>query len=322
MTNYLWCFLLAANIFLGSSLARCQDPNQLHRVDPKSPEGLRHLFAYDAQAIPLLSAHRGGAMPGYPENCIATFAHTLRHAFSILEIDLRQTEDGRIVLHHDASLERTTTGSGPVGARTLRELKQLRLKDSEGRITEHRIPTLDETLQWARGKTIVVLDKKDVPVEICVKKIEEHRAEGYAMIMAYSFQDVRRCHQLNRDIMMEVMIGDRDRFRGFINTGVPWKRVVAFVGHAAPEDKGLIDMIHAQGALCMAGTSRNLDRRLRAAADSQLEGLQAEYQARLALGIDIVETDLPISVANLLFREAEVTGAKSKYFHDPADGLR
>ena len=61
-------------------------------------------------------------MTGYPENCIATFEHTLQHTFSILEIDLQFTKDGQIVLHHDPTLDRTTTGTGPVADHTLKEL--------------------------------------------------------------------------------------------------------------------------------------------------------------------------------------------------------
>ena len=134
-------------------------------------------------------------------------------------------------------------------------------------MTEYRIPTLDEALQWARGKTIVILDKKTVPVEVCVKKIQEHHAQAYAMVMAYSFDDIQTCHKLDPDIMMEVMIGNQQRLRGFEAADVPWNRIVAFVGHTPPEDKELLEQIHAQGACCMAGTSRNLDRQLRVASD-------------------------------------------------------
>jgi len=267
--------------------------------------------------MPLVGAHRGGAMPGYPENCIATFEHTLRRAFSMLEIDLQYTKDGQIVLHHDPTLERTTNGTGRVVDHTLAELKNLRLKDKAGKITEQQMPTLDEVLEWARDKTIVILDKKKVPVEACVKKIEAHRAEAYAMVMAYSFQDIRRCHELNQDIMMEVMIGDRERFRGFEETGVPWSRIVAFVGHTPPEDKELIDMIHAKGTCCMAGTSRNLDRRLREASDSDLTALENEYCALLEFGVDLIETDLPIQVGNLLYARPAIPESKSRWFQMP-----
>ena len=231
-----------------------------------------------------------------------------------MEIDLRYSKDGRIVLNHDATLDRTTTGTGPVADRTLQELKSLRLKDSEGNVTEHRMSTLDEALEWARGKTILILDKKELPVEVCVRKIEEHRAEAYAMVMAYSFQEVAACHNLNKNIMMEVMIGDRKRFREFDETGVPWSRVIAFVGHTPPENKELLNMIHAKGACCMAGTSRNLDRTLRNISEADLASLERQYRARLEFGIDLIETDLPIQVGRLLYAEPAIPASKAQYF--------
>ena len=295
----------------------CQEQTLLHRIDAQTPIGLRELFHYDGGAMPLLSAHRGGALPGYPENCIATFEHTLRHTFSILEIDLQYTKDGQIVLHHDPALDRTTTGTGPVADRTLKELKPLRLKDKDGNVTDFRMPTLDEALEWARGKTIVILDKKNVPVPVCVQKIQEHRAQAYAMVMAYSFEDIQTCHNLDPDIMMEVMIGNHQRFRGFDETGVPWNRVVAFVGHDPPEDEQLVQQIHAKGACCMAGTSRNLDRRLRIARDEDFDALEREYRSRLDFGIDLIETDLPVQVGSLLYDPPDIPASKSGFFFPP-----
>ena len=297
----------------------CQDQTQLHRIDAQTANGLRDLFQYDGCAMPLLSAHRGGASTRYPENCIATFEHTLRHTFSIMEIDLQYTKDGHIVLLHDSTLDRTTTGTGPVADRTLEELRQLRLKDKDGNVTEYRMPTLDEALPWARGKTIVILDKKKVPVEVCVKKIQEHHAQAYAMVMAYSFDDIQTCHKLDPDVMMEVMIGNPQRLRGFDAAGVPWNRVVVFVGHAPPEDKELLDHIHTQGACCMAGTSRNLDRQLRVTSDEDRDDLQRDYQARLDFGVDLIETDLPIQVGALRHDPPKIPASKSRFFHLPTD---
>lgn len=307
---------------LAASRVPCQEEPPCHRIDARSPEGLRQLFRYDGQPMPLVSAHRGGALPGYPENCIATFEHTLQHTFSILEIDLQYTKDGKIVLHHDPTLERTTTGSGPVVEKTLEELKQLRLKDRDGQVTQYRMPTLDEALQWARGRTIVILDKKQVPVEVCVNKIQQHQAQAYAMIMAYSFDDIRTCHKRDGSIMMEIMIGNKQRLRGFDSTGVPWDRVVAFVGHTPPEDKPLLVQIHSKGTCCMAGTSRNLDRQLRVARAQDQDRLRRSYQQRLDLGVDLIETDLPVGVGGLLFSEPHIPDSKSRFFHLPPNSTR
>lgn len=62
----------------------------------------------------------------------------------MLEIDVWPTKDGELVLMHDATIDRTTTGSGKVSDLTYAELQQYYLKDANGKATNHRIPTLRE----------------------------------------------------------------------------------------------------------------------------------------------------------------------------------
>lgn len=286
---------------------------KLHVIHADSPKALREIFSYSKGSLPFVSAHRGGSVIGYPENCIATFEHTLEQTYSILEIDLRLTKDDRIVLHHDATLERTTNGIGPVQDYALAELKRLRLKDNAGTLTTFQMPSLDETIEWARGKTILILDKKDVPLETCIRKIKEHMAQSHVMIMAYSIDDIKTCDELDPDIMMEVFLGNRERFEQFDQSGVPWDRIVPFISHQPLEDLDLIKMIHSKGSSCIAGTSRYLDRELRDAEEPPRE-LRASYRNLLSQGIDIIETDLPIQVSQLIHRDASVSGDKAKYF--------
>jgi glycerophosphoryl diester phosphodiesterase len=290
---------------------------RLHAIDPQTPQGLQQLFQYTGESLPLVSAHRGGALPGFPENCLATFENTLRQTFAVLEVDPRYTKDGQIVLHHDETLDRTTTGSGRVKEHTLAELKTLRLKDAQGTATEFPIPTLDEALEWARGKTVLILDQKDVPVAARVKKIEEHRAEAYAMLIVYGFDGVRECYGLNENIMMEVMITNRRQFEEFEKTGVPWSNVVAFVGHTPPRDLELLQMIHAKGACCIAGTSRNLDRELAAQREPPAADLKQRYRNLLHSGVDLMEADLAGAVGQLLYDDAVVPASKARFFHRP-----
>ncbi len=309
------CFVASSfNVF-------AEPPSTLYRIDAKSPEGLRQLFQRGGGPLPIVSAHRGGGeMPGYPENCLETFEHTLRHAYAMLEIDLQETADGALVLHHDATLDRTTTGNGPVSDQTLAELKQLFLKDVDGNVTSYRMPTLEETLQWARGKTILIFDKKKVSVERCVQEIQRHQAQSYAMVMAYSIDEIKQCHRLDSDIMMEVMIGNDKRFDQFQQSGVPFDRVVAFVGHQPPTDQALIERLHGERVCCIAGTSRNLDKPLKdlsnqddPSAKKKTE-LQSKYQERLDFGVDLIETDLPVEVSTLLGLTDQVPDAKRRFF--------
>lgn len=274
--------------------AGMEQSRKIITINPKTPEGLQKLFKYTGKSLRLVSAHRGGVRKGFPENCIATFENTLRHTAAIMEIDPRYTKDGAIVLHHDRTLERTTNGKGVVSEFTLGELKKLKLKDAYGNLTEHSMPTLDEALEWSRGKTILVLDDKGVSMKERVRKIEMHNAEAYAMVMAYNYKDAKLCYKLNKRIMMEVFIKNRKEFEVFDKTGVPWSNVVVFVGHSVPEDSELCGMIHAKGALCMASTSRDIERKFINKEITSLKSLKKDYRALSGQGVDIIETDIPI----------------------------
>jgi len=310
--------LIVPNSALSKDMAHSSSPSsRLHAIKPLNPQSLRELFRYTGEPLYFVSAHRGGPQEKFPENCIATFENTLQHTFAIMEIDPRYTKDGAIVVHHDTTLDRTTTGKGHVAELTLQELKELRLKDTEGLVTEFQIPTLDDVLQWARGKTILVLDQKDVPVEARVRKIEEHRAEAYAMLIVYSFKDAQKCYKLNKNIMMEVMIPNSEKFYEFDETGIPWSNIIAFVGHTPPGDKELLKMIHAKGSCCMVGTSRNLDREFIVNRSSGTAPVEQHYSALLQWGADVIETDLPREVGKLLYSESAIPASKSQFFQRP-----
>jgi glycerophosphoryl diester phosphodiesterase len=288
---------------------------QSHYLAPKTAQELQELLSHTGEPLPLVSAHRGGGeQKGFPENCIATFEQTLRHTFAMLEIDPRYTKDGAIVVHHDATLDRTTTGSGKVAEKTLAELRELKLKDSTGAVTGFTIPTLDEVLEWARGKAILVLDQKDVPVAARVRKIEEHQAEAYAMLIVGSFKNAEECHKLNPNIMMEVMIPSREKAAEFDKLGIPWRNVVAFVGHVPPEDRGLYEMIHAKGASCMIGTSRNLDKKLINGEVADIKTLEPGYRDFIKRGADIIETDIPVPLGPMLYGGAKPPTGKERWF--------
>jgi len=306
--TFLVITLLLAACFCTVALAQNSDTgvkqsSELHTIDPKTPQGLQQLLKYSGDPPRLVSAHRGGPKKGFPENCIATFENTLQYTCSMMEVDLRYTKDGHIVLHHDAALDRTTNGKGLVSDFTLHELKQLRLKDPEGTLTEYLIPTLDEALRWARGKTILVLDSKKVPLQARVRKVEEHDAEAYVIFIISSLEDAKLCYAMNKHIMMELMMPKREKFEAFERTGVPWGNIVAFVGHSSPQDPELYKMIHAKGSCCMAGTSRNIDRQFINRKVPSITALREEYHAVLDKGIDIIETDLPREVGQLLYAE-------------------
>jgi glycerophosphoryl diester phosphodiesterase len=73
---------------------------------------------------PLVFAHRGGCALG-PENTLAAFDRGLEAGADGLELDIHLSADGVAVVHHDATLDRTTSASGPIASRTAAELARI-----------------------------------------------------------------------------------------------------------------------------------------------------------------------------------------------------
>ncbi len=90
-------------------------------------------------------AHRGASAKA-PENTLAAFrlAHDL--GADGVELDVQLTADGRVVVIHDETLDRTTTGRGPVGARTLREIKAFDASNDRLGYQGETVPTLEQVL--------------------------------------------------------------------------------------------------------------------------------------------------------------------------------
>ncbi len=315
MVRLLWIVLFTIHLLFCSAFGyKLNAQSKSYYIDAGTVKGLHDLFRFKNGGINFLSSHRGGPDFSFAENSIETFNNTLQHTYSIIECDPRYTKDSVIVLHHDPTLDRTTTGHGKVSDFTLEELKKLHLKDVNGNVTTAKIPTLDEALEWARGKTIVVLDKKDVPIEKRVQKIMEHNAEAWAMVMAYNYKEAKKCYELNSKILMEIFINSPEKITEFEKSGVPWENVVVFVGHSEPKDPELFQLIHEKGALCIQGTSRNLDRIYSKEEVSKIEDLKNEYIKLFQNGVDIIETDIPVPLSRILPEIPKAESSKTNYF--------
>ena len=293
-----------------------EDKAKLHRFNIHTPQQMKDFFHYTADRIPFASSHRGAPTLGYPENCIATFAKTLEHTWSIMEIDPHYTKDSIIILMHDPTLDRTSTGHGKISDHTFAEIQQLNLKDDRGKETKYKIPTLDEAIEWAKNKTVLILDQKDVPAETRAKIIMKHHAQASTMVMCYNYEDAKKCYALDKNIMMEVFIPDRKSADEFEATGVPWSNVVAFVTHTQPKDTDIFNYLHKKGVLCIRGSSRTIDRQYTNNKISKLE-LEKGYKQIIEAGADIVEADLGLQAGKTLEQLKPKSSSKQKYFIGP-----
>ena len=104
---------------------------------------------------PLIIAHRG-LTSAAPENTVAAFRAAVEAGADGVELDVRLSRDGEVVVLHDHGLERTTNGSGPAVRRSLAELKQLDVQGLAG----ERIPTLGEVFDALPATFLTIVELK------------------------------------------------------------------------------------------------------------------------------------------------------------------
>lgn len=121
-------------------------------------------------------AHRGLHGEGAIENSMTAFKNAVSEGYGI-ELDIRLSKDGRLVVFHDSTLDRVTKESGSVIERSAEELRQIKLLD-----TDDTIPTFDEVLALVSGKVPLLVEIKEdvggVPVaEAAVKALSKYEGD-------------------------------------------------------------------------------------------------------------------------------------------------
>lgn len=122
----------------------------------------------------MIFAHRGN-WRGAPENSLQAYKQCIDGGIDGVEIDVHMTKDSAIVMMHDDTVDRTTTGTGLVSDYTLEEIKKLNLKSPIGVITRQKVPTLDEVLELCKGKVYIQIDKWQPCKEKVLEIIHKHK---------------------------------------------------------------------------------------------------------------------------------------------------
>lgn len=142
-------FLLIAFILLFCFI----DATAQTRVD-----SLRQHLLAPGDGTVLVAAHRGD-WRNAPENSLEAVELSIRMGVDIVEVDVRRTLDGVLVLMHNPSIKATTTGRGLVSLSTYRRLQRKTLRSGCRLKTAAKIPTLEEVLVASKGRVLLNLDK-------------------------------------------------------------------------------------------------------------------------------------------------------------------
>jgi glycerophosphodiester phosphodiesterase family protein len=176
-------------------------------------------FRESASKSVLVVSHRAD-WRNAPENSLQAIRNCIDMGVDMVEIDLKKTKDGHLILMHDRTIDRTTTGKGKPEDYTLAELRQFRMRNGAGHKTAHQIPTFEEVMILCKGKIMVNVDKgydyfkdtysileKTGTIDQCVMKAglpyERVKAENGDVLDKMIFMPVVNLHEENAETIID-----------------------------------------------------------------------------------------------------------------------
>jgi glycerophosphoryl diester phosphodiesterase len=127
-------------------------------------------------------SHRGEHLQR-PENTIPAFQEAIRVGADFIEVDVQTTSDGKLVLSHDATVDRCTNGQGKVSEMTFDQIEALDAGIKKGaEFTGTKVPTFDQALDLARGKIGIYVDVKNASAQDLVTHIDGHGMTDHVVI--------------------------------------------------------------------------------------------------------------------------------------------
>lgn len=218
------------------TLAACETVSAPDGFRDHTPKDIGAYFdCLRERSLTMISAHRGGDAPF--ENAIPTFERTVSGAPGpvSLEIDVRRTKDGVLVLMHDATVNRTTNGTGEVSSLTAAQFGALKLKDESGKATGVRPPTLRDALAWAKNRAILELDvKRGTPFDAVVAEVRAQHAEQRVIIIVYNTEDAIAVQRLAPELMISAPAESVPQLEALSSIRFDTSRIVAWTGTTEP----------------------------------------------------------------------------------------
>jgi glycerophosphoryl diester phosphodiesterase len=202
--------------------------------------------------VPAIVAHRG-ASSTYPENTLPAFEAAIELGAPFVEFDVRLSSDGVPVVIHDATLERTTVGTGPVHERSVAEL---------GRLS---VPALAEVLELASGRCGVLVEIK-IPtgagsdgaptVDAVVAELERTAFDGPVIVISFDPRSIDVARGSGLDVSTGFLFGEHVAFREALAHAIAHGHGVVLPGSRALDaaEPDAIDRTHAAGIRAITWT--------------------------------------------------------------------
>jgi glycerophosphoryl diester phosphodiesterase len=243
--------------------------------------------------LAVVAAHRGQPDQRAAENAMSSFRASLNAGVPFLEIDVATTRDGVLTLMHDDTLERTTTGSGRVDARTWAEVQAVRIKRADGTVTDDRMPTFAQVLAWGReaGARFEIDVKPTTSFTAVVDALRAARMTDRVVVVTYKLVDAVTVHQLDPTLMISVTL-DMPEALALARQVIPTTRMLGWTGTSNPQGQPFA-ALRAAGIEPIFGTLGRPGVRLD---DVYLaDGNGSEYADLVRAGVVMIASDAAVA---------------------------
>ena len=212
---------------------------------------LKNLHDNESKYI-FVIAHRGD-WRNVPENSLQSIEKAIAMKVDMIELDIQPTKDGNFICMHDETLDRTSTGKGPIKDYTTEELKKFVLRSGNGIKTRQPIPTLKEALNVCKGRILVNIDKGGTYIKEIMPIIQECGMEKQVIIKGYyPVEKVKKEYGSNESMLYMPIVNLWDKeavatIQTFIKNFTPIAYELCFKDDANPNLK-IIDEIAKSGS--------------------------------------------------------------------------
>lgn len=242
-------------------------------------------FTYAVEKMQVI-AHRGGAILA-PENTMAAFKKAIEVRADYFELDVFFSSDDSIMVMHDQTLDRTTTGSGKIELMTYNQLRQF---DAGSKFSpafkDEKIPTLWEALSLAKNSANniqVVIEIKtsnpNMPGQV-VAMVKKMNLQKRVIVAAFSFAAISEVKKLDSSIrvMHFVSPATTASINSLKSIGGEW------LGAGGTCTKEMVDYAHANGIYYNRWTINGI----------------SDMQSSISLGVDAITTDDPKTLISVM----------------------
>ena len=201
-------------------------------------------------------AHRGSSIDR-PECTLSAIRRAIEVDATAVEVDVRSTRDGHLMILHDATLDRTTNGKGALNAHTLSEVRRLDAGSwFDPEFAGERVPTLQETLIVCRDKIDILLDLKEQGTDFAkavASEVKQHGRPDRTIVGVRSVEQARLFRELLPDSRQLGLIPDPVAIEPFVEAGV---ETIRLWSHWLASDRTLVERVRKTGAdLHLNGTT-------------------------------------------------------------------